>query len=521
MIKNKNTKISENVQNALNDLNDHEIQRIKEKYSKKSFNILKNRKNKRLLLEEVGNILNNREIERKRTERRLELEQRKEVILDTIEKTKNHFFGKPKLYSIICATILTLITGFALFNKWQSTIKDIKFAFSDEEKLVGDYIDLNYLVDPDTADYDDDEISIIFNNNDLVEYDEQSNKYNCIKDGELVVKLIYGNKEYDTKRISIKPVLVSKLYLPDIEIGRGNDLILEPIIEPSNATNKNYTISVDDANIASIQGNIIYGVSLGETILHLKSEDGFAYDVNVDVIDIEPNSISISGIKDRYIIGDEDSALVEYSPKETTLKDVAWYSSDQRIVAIDQQGNIIAKEKGAVTITAVYNEEVKSNKEIIVDYPLPAEIAITNISNTITVGQSTQLYAAITPNKVSDNSINWTSSDSSVAEIDERGIVKGVKEGKATITAKTANGKTTTFIMLIQAAPVITRSNAPAPVTTNGTQSNAASYVLNVKTYKFHRPTCRKLPTTNRQDSYATREEIISWGYEPCGICHP
>lgn len=47
------------------------------------------------------------------------------------------------------------------------------------------------------------------------------------------------------------------------------------------------------------------------------------------------------------------------------------------------------------------------------------------------------------------------------------------------------------------------------------------TYVLNVKTKKFHRPTCNSLPTANRQDSSESRDSIVSQGYVPCKKCNP
>lgn len=47
------------------------------------------------------------------------------------------------------------------------------------------------------------------------------------------------------------------------------------------------------------------------------------------------------------------------------------------------------------------------------------------------------------------------------------------------------------------------------------------TYVLNVKTKKFHIPSCSYLPTSNRKDSTQSREEIVSQGYEPCKKCNP
>lgn len=67
--------------------------------------------------------------------------------------------------------------------------------------------------------------------------------------------------------------------------------------------------------------------------------------------------------------------------------------------------------------------------------------------------------------------------------------------------------------------------NVPASETwkagepTGGT--NELTYVLNVKTKKFHKPSCNSLPTANRQDSSESRESIIAQGYTPCQRCKP
>ena len=47
------------------------------------------------------------------------------------------------------------------------------------------------------------------------------------------------------------------------------------------------------------------------------------------------------------------------------------------------------------------------------------------------------------------------------------------------------------------------------------------TYILNVKTKKFHVPACSSLPTTNRSDSTLSRDEIIAQGYVPCKRCNP
>lgn len=55
-------------------------------------------------------------------------------------------------------------------------------------------------------------------------------------------------------------------------------------------------------------------------------------------------------------------------------------------------------------------------------------------------------------------------------------------------------------------------------------ERDAQEYVLNTNSMKFHYPDCtgaEKISGNNREDVNTTREELISEGYSPCGICKP
>lgn len=50
------------------------------------------------------------------------------------------------------------------------------------------------------------------------------------------------------------------------------------------------------------------------------------------------------------------------------------------------------------------------------------------------------------------------------------------------------------------------------------------SYVLNTASKKFHEPNCSgasKIGAENRQEYTGSREDLLSQGYEACGICKP
>ncbi len=66
-------------------------------------------------------------------------------------------------------------------------------------------------------------------------------------------------------------------------------------------------------------------------------------------------------------------------------------------------------------------------------------------------------------------------------------------------------------------APTEEVTQAPATVA----PSTGQQYVLNTSSMKFHLPTCKYLPTKNRKDVTATRDELIEQGYDPCKRCNP
>ncbi|HET8798559.1 MAG TPA: Ada metal-binding domain-containing protein, partial [Thermoanaerobaculia bacterium] len=49
----------------------------------------------------------------------------------------------------------------------------------------------------------------------------------------------------------------------------------------------------------------------------------------------------------------------------------------------------------------------------------------------------------------------------------------------------------------------------------------AAAYTGNVQTHKFHRRSCRYFTCARCTRTFATRDEAIAAGYDPCRVCDP
>ena len=67
-------------------------------------------------------------------------------------------------------------------------------------------------------------------------------------------------------------------------------------------------------------------------------------------------------------------------------------------------------------------------------------VKLNKSSKSLTIGDTFTLTATVKPNNATDKSVTWSSSNTSVATVDENGAVTAVSEGTATITATASNG---------------------------------------------------------------------------------
>ena len=76
-------------------------------------------------------------------------------------------------------------------------------------------------------------------------------------------------------------------------------------------------------------------------------------------------------------------------------------------------------------------------------------ISINKENATIGINETLKLDVTITPDNATNKNIIWTSSDESVAIVDNKGNVTGIKAGSVMITATTSNGKRATVNIIV------------------------------------------------------------------------
>ena len=142
-------------------------------------------------------------------------------------------------------------------------------------------------------------------------------------------------------------------------------------------------------------------------------------------------------------LGDSYKLTATIYPSDASSKKLIWTSSDESVATVSN-GTVRAVGVGKATIkvnavTGGYGTCVINVKNP--DTTQVSEIKVSAAGGTyVGVGQSVQCTATVLPDTATDKSYVWASSDTSVASIDQNGVVTTHKAGTASITATAANG---------------------------------------------------------------------------------
>lgn len=189
---------------------------------------------------------------------------------------------------------------------------------------------------------------------------------------------------------------------------------------------------------------------------YVKSYSGQA---RVRIRDLVPMmGFSITPTLDLYVSGPSSTLSTTYTPSDATFINpsfVSWSSSDESIAKVDSNGTVTPGitppgTTATATITAVTNNgtpddpsDDKSATCLVTLRVIPVSgVALDKTSlNMYVNGYSTKLIPSLAPDNASYKSTSWSTSNASVATVDQNGVVKpGAVAGTATITYTADNG---------------------------------------------------------------------------------
>lgn len=117
---------------------------------------------------------------------------------------------------------------------------------------------------------------------------------------------------------------------------------------------------------------------------------------------------------------------------ELVTEGVEFESSDEKVVKINDDNELIAVADGKATIKAIY-DGIEATKDVKVITPIKSML-FSSTNSTIRVGKDLQMKLQLQPSNASTDTLKYTSSDEEIATVNQNGIVTGISAGKVKIT---------------------------------------------------------------------------------------
>ena len=211
--------------------------------------------------------------------------------------------------------------------------------------------------------------------------------------------------------------------------------------------------------------------------------------MNSEAASKKPTKITLKATSKTVDIKGKVKVSVKSVKPSKASKSVTYKSSNKKIATVSSKGTVTGKKKGTVKITATSkkNKKVKSTIKITVKDLKASSVKLNTTSKTVASRKTTTLKATVKgATGFYNQGVTWKSSNTKVATVSSKGVVKGIAAGQATITATEKGGSKKATCLITVTEPVKVNKDA-GTVTLKG--------ILNASAFK--KPTMHYLVTAN------------------------
>ena len=129
--------------------------------------------------------------------------------------------------------------------------------------------------------------------------------------------------------------------------------------------------------------------------------------------------------------------LVIIENETATDQQFRWVSSNTDVASVNKNGKVTGRKLGYATITAYATDGSGADASCEIEIVRPVtRVTLDKSFISLFVGETKELKVKIEPKNATYKGAIWSSSDNSIAMVDEDGMVTALKEGSVTITAQ-------------------------------------------------------------------------------------
>ena len=282
---------------------------------------------------------------------------------------------------------------------------------------------------------------------------DKNGKVKALKVGNAIITATSTDGSNVSAQCKIKVVQrVTKIKLNKSIINlskKGKTAKLKATVLPNNAYNKSVTWKANNTKVVTVdkKGKIKATTNKGATYVNAIAKDGskkkakllVVVGPKVKKITLNKTSVTLNrGAKNRTY-----QLKKSIKNKNATYKAVAWKTSNKNVATVDNNGKVTVLKKGTVTITAKAKDgSNKSAKCKFTVKQLVTKLSYNNKKQVKEVYKNKKMKFAVTvaPSNANNKGLTYSSSNKKVATVNSKGVIKGIKAGTVTITAKAKDG---------------------------------------------------------------------------------
>ena len=228
--------------------------------------------------------------------------------------------------------------------------------------------------------------------------------------------------------------------LPVMVFSVGTSVTFTATLLPKDATNRKFVVTSDDEEEAVVKINS-YGTGLkpvapGECVITFASVTNPEVNVSYHVLVTQPvKSLKLTTDTKTIEVGATTEITPNFTPDNVTITAVTWTSNNEKVATVDAHGVVTGVGRGTASITAKATDGSNQKGSITITVQQqPTGITLTPESPTIAVGSTRTMKAEVLPKNADNKAVTWTSSDESIATVNQRGVITPKLPGECTIT---------------------------------------------------------------------------------------
>ena len=319
-------------------------------------------------------------------------------------------------------------------------VKSVSLSKESMKLIVGRASTLTATISPSSASIKT--VTWSSSNNDVATVDS-SGKVSAKAPGyaKITVKTKDGGKTDVCEVLVIQPVTGVKISKTSATLEKGKTLTLKATVKPSNASDLAVKWKSSDTSVAKVSSKgVVTGVDSGTAKITVTTNDGSFKATCTVTVKRYVTGVKLNVAEKKIYLGDTYKLKATVSPSDATTKTVTWKSGDTSIATVSSNGTITPVKPGTVKITVTTKDGSFKDSCTVTVMRAVKTITLNKTGLSLNVDETATLKATLSPSNATDKTVEWKSSDTSVATVTSKGVVKGLKRGTATITATTENG---------------------------------------------------------------------------------